>query len=302
MRKCLKAMVGLCLMAGCASKEKKGSSFDYQIFPGSPTAQPVKDGNVVKVHLLQLIDDSVMNNTYEKLPMYVKLDSNIRQYDFPAILNQMKVGDSAVCTFPIKDIIKRATKGASVPAFFAQRKNIIVRFRVVQQFEADSLATKDYENELVGFNKKEELRTNFGLEKAGVQFAATVKPIIGKAIKTTEGVYVDIIESKHGKKIVNDTTVKVVYKGLLENSTEFEATSNSQPYVFTIGQNESIAGFEAGIAQLCDGDSAHIYVPAKLAYGANRAGEKIPPFANLIFKVRVAITNKPKTEDEHKDH
>ena len=57
------------------------------------------------------------------------------------------------------------------------------------------------------------------------------------------------------------------------------------PYV--IGSGKMIPGFAEGVNGLKIGEKAVIYIPAQLGYGAQGAGNVIPPNANLIFEVEV---------------
>ena len=282
------------LLFSCSHKNNKqgftttDSNFDYQIFPAS-SGEAIVKGDVVKVHLTQFLDDSLMNDTRTGLPEYIKIDSTLRKFDFSEIIPLMKENDSAVCIFSTKEILKRMSPAEDYPPnFLGNGKNIKVFFKIVKKFSSDSLAMEDYKIEKERFDTMIALKENAGYQKAAFSFDSLMHTIKGKLSKLPNGVYVQILEKGSGSKIKQGDSVAVVYKGMLANATVFEETTASQPFVFRAGEHEAVEGFDTGIASLTYGDRARIYVPAKLAYGANNAGENIPPFSNLIFEVVVS--------------
>lgn len=67
---------------------------------------------------------------------------------------------------------------------------------------------------------------------------------------------------------VEGTTVRVHYRGTLEDGTEFDTSEGRDPLEFTIGECQVIPGFEAAIAEMAVGDSTTIKLDAENAYGA----------------------------------
>jgi FKBP-type peptidyl-prolyl cis-trans isomerase len=280
------------------SYNKTQSGFSYNIIKASNNVTDcVHKNNIIKVLVHQYIDDSLLSGA-AIMPTYIKLDDNIRKFDFPEILHLMCINDSAVCLFSTKEVIKRgkeSNKSAIVPNYLLKGKNVVVKLKVLQQFIVDSLAKQDYNVELEKHNatmaiieKENEILDKAGLEKAALRFDNVIKTLPNTTVKLRNGVYVHIIKKGEGKKIIAGNEIYVSYKGFLDNGNFFESTAPDKPYKLHIGQNESIEGFDTGIESLTIGDSAHIYVPATLAYGKNAAGDKIPKYANLVFKVRVA--------------
>jgi FKBP-type peptidyl-prolyl cis-trans isomerase FkpA len=62
--------------------------------------------------------------------------------------------------------------------------------------------------------------------------------------------------------------------------TQFDAGTFS----FTLGQNQTIAGFEQGVLGMKVGGKRTLLIPSNLAYGASGQGS-IPPNAGLVFEV-----------------
>lgn len=82
--------------------------------------------------------------------------------------------------------------------------------------------------------------------------------------------------------------VFVHYTGKLENGTKFDSSlDRGQPLPFRIGQGSVIKGWEEGIQGMAIGDKRQLIIPPDLGYGAQGAGEAIPPNATLIFDVEL---------------
>jgi len=87
-------------------------------------------------------------------------------------------------------------------------------------------------------------------------------------------------------------TLQVEYKGTLEDGTEFDSSYLASrgahvPFSFRIGMGKVIKGWDEAIMQMSLGEKAIIFVPASKAYGAQGAGDKVPPNSDLKFEVRL---------------
>jgi peptidylprolyl isomerase len=71
-------------------------------------------------------------------------------------------------------------------------------------------------------------------------------------------------QAKHGD------TVKVHYKGKLEDGTVFDSSESREPLEFTIGEYKVIPGFEEAVVGMSPGDSKTEKVPADQAFGPYR--------------------------------
>jgi FKBP-type peptidyl-prolyl cis-trans isomerase FkpA len=85
--------------------------------------------------------------------------------------------------------------------------------------------------------------------------------------------------------------VSVNYTGWLYNNgakgKKFDSSlDRGQPFQFTLGAHQVIAGWDEGVAGMKVGGKRTLIIPPELGYGARGAGGgAIPPNATLIFDV-----------------
>ena len=82
----------------------------------------------------------------------------------------------------------------------------------------------------------------------------------------------------------------VNYTGKLENGTVFDSSTKdgiTEPIDFLLGAGEVIPCWDAALAEMRAGEKATLTCPPDLAYGAEGAGPKIPPYATLTFDVEM---------------
>ena len=112
-----------------------------------------------------------------------------------------------------------------------------------------------------------------------------------------------VIEMPNGLKYTDTKTgdgstatpgnkVSVHYTGWLYNNgakgAKFDSSvDRGQPFQFTLGAHQVIAGWEEGVAGMKVGGKRILIIPPELGYGARGAGGVIPPNATLMFDVEL---------------
>src|SRR3990167_4288469 len=94
------------------------------------------------------------------------------------------------------------------------------------------------------------------------------------------------IEASSGKKVT------VHYTGWLDQNgnkgNKFDSSvDRGQPFEFLLGVGQVISGWDKGVAGMKVGGKRLLKIPPQLGYGANGAGNVIPPNATLLFEVEL---------------
>ncbi|HOY56324.1 MAG TPA: FKBP-type peptidyl-prolyl cis-trans isomerase [bacterium] len=95
------------------------------------------------------------------------------------------------------------------------------------------------------------------------------------------------------QKVQPGDTITVHYVGTLTNGTKFDSSvDRGQPFQVVIGVGQVIQGWDKGIVGMQVGEKRKLFIPADLAYGAQGAGNAIPPNSALIFEVELISIDK----------
>jgi peptidylprolyl isomerase len=127
---------------------------------------------------------------------------------------------------------------------------------------------------------------------------AAVMPFGGSNAATNQ-----VIEMPNGLKYTDTKTgegaiaaagnkVSVHYTGWLYKNdakgAKFDSSvDRGQPFQFTLGAHQVIAGWDEGVAGMKVGGKRTLIIPPELGYGARGAGGVIPPNATLMFDVEL---------------
>ena len=83
-------------------------------------------------------------------------------------------------------------------------------------------------------------------------------------------------------------TLLVHYTGWLEDGTQFDSSRDlHEPFGFPVAVGYVIKGWDEGVIGMQVGGIRRLIVPPQLAYGAQGAGEIIPPNATLKFEIEL---------------
>jgi len=138
----------------------------------------------------------------------------------------------------------------------------------------------------------------FACAVLALPIAAAVVPL-GRADAATN----QVIEMPNGLKYTDTKTgdgaaatpgnkVSVHYTGWLYNNgakgAKFDSSvDRGQPFQFTLGAHQVIAGWDEGVAGMKVGGKRTLIIPPEFGYGARGAGGVIPPNATLMFDVEL---------------
>ena len=119
-------------------------------------------------------------------------------------------------------------------------------------------------------------------------FAQAIKDVLEgnqTAISHTEARDI-VTEGNVGHYAKATDQVQCHYEGTLIDGTLFDSSiKRGQPATF--GVNQVIPGWVEALQLMPEGAKWKLYIPSDLAYGAQGAGEMIPPHSTLVFEVEL---------------
>lgn len=86
---------------------------------------------------------------------------------------------------------------------------------------------------------------------------------------------------------LDNSTVKVIYKGMLYNGTAFDSTYLYTDSAATGRVDKFVDGFQIALTHMQPGDSCQIIIPQNLGYGAETVSTTILPYSTLIFDLKL---------------
>lgn len=103
---------------------------------------------------------------------------------------------------------------------------------------------------------------------------------------TASGLQYEIIAAGDGEIPAAEDVVRVHYVGTLLDGSKFDSSvDRGEPAEF--GVNQVIAGWTEALQLMPVGSKYKLYIPSAIAYGAQGAGQAIPPNAALVFEVEL---------------
>ncbi len=165
----------------------------------------------------------------------------------------------------------------------------------VNDFAQAISAVLNSEETAISHNEAREIVNKFFEDLEKTQSAATIES--GKKFleenKKKEGIVTlpsglqyEVIVEGTGKKAAATDQVKCHYEGTLIDGTLFDSSvKRGEPAVF--GVNQVIPGWVEALQLMPEGSKWKLYIPSELAYGAQGAGQTIPPHSTLVFEVEL---------------
>ena len=117
------------------------------------------------------------------------------------------------------------------------------------------------------------------------QFLSKEKAVKGVR-ELADGILLTELTSGTGEKPKASDQVQVKYVGRLPDGTVFD--QSTQPQWFRL--NSVISGWSSALQQMPVGAKWRLVIPSAQAYGADGAGELIPPYTPLVFEIELLGT------------
>jgi FKBP-type peptidyl-prolyl cis-trans isomerase FkpA len=123
---------------------------------------------------------------------------------------------------------------------------------------------------------------------ATANFSASLGVDTTALTRTPSGLRYQDLTTGEGKEATAGKAVTVHYTGWLPNGEKFDSSRDrNEPFAFTVGAGQVIAGWDEGVAGMKVGGRRKLVVPPDLGYGTAGAPPDIPPGAILVFDVEL---------------
>lgn len=178
-----------------------------------------------------------------------------------------------------QNLLSMGAKGIAVDDFAQAIKDVLEGNQTaISHTEARDIVNK-YFAEL-------EEKMNAANIEAGKKFLEENKKREGVVTLPSGLQYEVITEGNVGRYAKATDQVQCHYEGTLIDGTLFDSSiKRGQPATF--GVNQVIPGWVEALQFMPEGAKWKLYIPSDLAYGAQGAGEMIPPHSTLVFEVEL---------------
>ena len=303
------ATIAMVVSCNNVSYQKAKSGMLYKIISSNSKDSTVKEGEWLKLNFVQKLNDSVMQTSYGKMPVYAKVATNPNnEYNPAEIFNLLRKGDSVITVVVTDSLLKKGLM-QELPPFMKKGDRITTSFTVIDIIKSDSLyqadATieaekdrprqmKEQEEQMAKMEKEmkeQKAKDEMEMEKSG-EAAKEIKEMEDwlkskniSAQKMGKGTFVVVQQQGTGPQADSGKYVTVKYAGkILRNDSLFQSNS----YTFQLGQSKVISGWDEGLPTFKEGGKGTLYIPGFRAYGKNAPqGSPFRPFEALIFDVEM---------------
>ena len=256
---------------------KHDSGFEYKIISDNRDGNIIEKDNVLDLDLKYFTqNDSLIFNSKD-LPgkFRVLIFDSDKGGLFQEALKLLKIGDSAQFLIPAFDFYQN-TIYTAIPDFINEGESIRIGIKlheIVSQEELD----KEYDQYILKMETEENLLLQEYLKNENI----TVKP-------TESGLYIILLNKGKGRKVQKRDKVVVHYQGTLINGQIFDSSiDRGEPIKFVIGEGNVIPAWEEAVLNMKKGEKIKLITPSNQAYGESGYEEIIPPFATLIFEIKL---------------
>ena len=274
--------VSVMLLTSCESGKYSGfkqthSGIYYKIHtPDNPDTVRVREGMIVTVDMKYGTEDSVLYNSSSS-PQEVRfpIQPSLYEGDMYEAFQLFVKGDSATFVIKAAPFFQKTVKQPTLPPGISEEDDLIfdVRFIDVQSQE-DLEAT----------------------EMARAQMLRDEEPLIVQAyvdehnisVEPTEsGIYYIEKKKGKGKNPKKDDWVSVHFTVWKLNGEKLFSTYDrtDEPMDFEFGGRFENEGFQQALGMMKEGGKAEALIPSVLAFGAQGAGQVVPPYAPLFYEI-----------------
>ena len=177
--------------------------------------------------------------------------------------NLLSMGAKGIAVDDVAQAIKDVLEGNQTAISHTEARDIVNKY-FAELEEKMNAANIEAGKKFLEENKKREGVVTL---PSGLQYEVITEGNVGRYAKATD-------------------QVQCHYEGTLIDGTLFDSSiKRGQPATF--GVNQVIPGWVEALQLMPEGAKWKLYIPSDLAYGAQGAGEMIPPHSTLVFEVEL---------------
>ena len=260
--------------------ETSPTGLKYQFFVQDEKGIKPHVGDIIFVHMVgKNSKDSAVFDTYKNGGQPFQI--TIMEPAFKGALEEgfmmMAKGDSAVFKVNADSLYLKTFMSPQLPPYIEKGSEMTFTLKVVDVLTSQQMMERE----------KSKAMESKAVQDSLLQAYLAVN---GSSLSTTASGLKYVIERPNpkGKKPVAGDSVQVHYTGMLLDGTKFDSSlDHGMPYTFPLGKHMVIPGWDEGILLMRTGEKMRLVIPSDLAYGERGAGDRIPPYANLVFEVEL---------------
>ncbi len=267
-----------CDMINYPGFKKTKSGVYYKIYTNdNKDTTGIHTGSIVTMVLKYGLKDSTLFDSRD-VPQPVMIPMIESQYegDFYESLNLFKQGDSATFILKAGPLFTKTFGQPTVPEFMTDESEIYFDI-LIQKVQTQA----EIEMETQVKNMEMEKAEMAELESYVLSNNITVKP-------SSTGVYYLETKKGSGKGPVEGGYCSTHYTvSMLGGERLFSTHDRDEAIDFKVGSQFENKGFQEVIAMMKEGGKANAIVPSSMAFGAQGAGDFVPPFTTLYYEVEL---------------
>lgn len=247
-------------------------------------------GDLVSLEMLmEAPDGNIIRSTYQEgKPLLFPVKVSAFEGDLYEAVSLMSNGDSAAFLIPADSMFAKVFK-KPLPDESMEGKDLKFTIKAIEvtsqkeYLEQQVKKREEFDNQ----HQSEIAKHKKADDKFLKQYFESNYP--GKYSITESGVYYTLFEQGTGNKPKDGETVVFHYICTDKEGNKIESSYDGagHPSYFVMGDGQVIPGWEEVFKYLKTGSYAKIGVPAHMAYGPLKKGEKIPPYSILFFEIKL---------------
>jgi FKBP-type peptidyl-prolyl cis-trans isomerase len=247
-------------------------------------------GSTVKLRYISKIGDSVIDNNYDKLPVYtsVLLPASFGYNPLEVLSYGVREGDSIITTQIVDTMVARAVFPKLTP-YMHPGDQWITYIKIERVFHpGQNMETQLRDDKIREKHQTDSLQTILGPER----IANWLQKQHITAFALGNGLYVDTLRRGQGPAADSGMTQQLSYSittldGSPLNSNRDTAQRHPQLLHYVIGTNAMLPAVSKVLRTLRQGDHVRIYIPAMLAMGDQPFGTKGKPYDDMVFDIEL---------------